>query len=84
MVYPSTEGSGRRVSRLMPMTEVIVLIAATPSQPAVSAVRAGNAMSVMLGVIFAHTGLVAFALIQPQTSCAQKMAIKARTPTLRR
>ena len=30
---------------------------------------AGCVMSVTLGVILAHTGTVAFALIQPQTSC---------------
>lgn len=53
----------------MPMTEVIVFIAETPSHPAASAVRAGWLISVMLGVILAHTGLVALALIQPHTSC---------------
>jgi len=53
------------------MTELMVLMAATPSQPAESAVRAGSAMSVMLGVILAHTGFVALALIQPHTSCMQ-------------
>lgn len=52
------------------MTEVIVFIAETPSHPAASAVRAGKLMSVMLGVILAHTGFVVLALIQPQTSCA--------------
>ena len=38
-------GSGRSVSRLMPMTEVMVLMADTPSHPAASAVRAGWVMS---------------------------------------
>ena len=52
-----------------PLPEVIVLMAATPSQPAASAVLAGSVMSVMLGVILAHTGRLAFALIQPHTSC---------------
>ena len=47
-----------------------MLMAATPSQPAASAMRAGLAMSVMLGVILAHTGRLALALIQPHTSCA--------------
>lgn len=54
----------------MPMTEVMVLMAATPSQPAVSAVRAGAVISVMLGVILAHTGTLALALIHPHTSCS--------------
>ncbi len=40
-MYPSTQGSGRKVSRLMPMTPIMVLIAAIPSQPASKAVRAG-------------------------------------------
>lgn len=39
------------------------------SAPAVSAVRAGQVMSVTLGVILAHTGTVALALIHPHTSC---------------
>ena len=60
----------------MPMTDVMVLMAATPSQPAASAVRAGYAMSVMLGVILAHTGLVALALIQPHTSCVQSRCLR--------
>ena len=47
----------------------MVLMAAMPSQPAARAVRAGAVMSVMLGVILAHTGLVAMSLIQPLTSC---------------
>ena len=47
----------------------MVLMAATPSQPVARAVRAGAVMSVMLGVILAHTGLVAMLLIQPHTSC---------------
>jgi hypothetical protein len=34
------------------------------------AVRAGQVMSVTFGVILAHTGFVAFALIQPHTSCS--------------
>ena len=46
----------------------MVLMAATPSQPAASAAAAGFVMSVMLGVILAQTGLVAAALIQPHTS----------------
>ena len=40
------QGSGRSVSRLMPMTEVMVLMAATPSHPAARAVCAGRLMSV--------------------------------------
>lgn len=40
-MYPSTQGSGRKVSRLMPMTPIMVLIAEIPSQPASKAVRAG-------------------------------------------
>lgn len=42
------------------------------SAPADSAVRAGKVMSVTLGVIFAHTGTVALALIQPHTSCTSR------------
>ena len=41
------------------MTERIVLMALIPSQPALSAARAGSTMCVMLGVIFAQTGIVA-------------------------
>jgi hypothetical protein len=37
--------------------------------PASRDVRAGAVMSVMLGVIFAHTGMVALALIHVHTSC---------------
>lgn len=33
VVYPSTDGSGLNVSRFTPITDYIVLIAATPSQP---------------------------------------------------
>lgn len=40
-MYHSTQGSGRKVSRLMPMTPIMVLIAAIPSQPASKAVCAG-------------------------------------------
>lgn len=43
--------------------------------PALSAVRAGKVMSVMLGVILAHTGTLAFALIQPHTSCGLRTFI---------
>ena len=39
--YPSTHGSGRRVSRLMPITLMMVLMAATPSHPSLRATRAG-------------------------------------------
>ena len=39
--HPSTQGSGRNVSRLMPITLMIVLIAAMPSHPAVNAARDG-------------------------------------------
>jgi len=46
----------------------MVLMAATPSQPASNAAREGMVMSVTLGDIFAHTGLVAMELIQPHTS----------------
>ena len=78
MECPSTEGSGRSVVRLMPMTEVMVLMAAMPSEPASRAVRAGSVMSVMFGVILDQTGTVAFLLIQPDTSCSrgQKIGVK--------
>lgn len=51
------------------MTDWMVLMAATPSQPAVSAVLAGVVISVVLGVLLAQTGMLALWLIQPQTSC---------------
>lgn len=38
---PSTQGSGRKVWRLIPMTLIIVLIAATPSHPVFKATLAG-------------------------------------------
>lgn len=66
--YPSTQGSGRRDDRLTPITDAMVLMADTPSHPAASAALAGSRMSVMLGVIFAQTGLVAAPLIHPHTS----------------
>ena len=47
-------------------------MAATPSHPAARAVLAGSVMSVMLGVILAHTGRLALALIQPHTSCMHR------------
>ena len=59
VVYPSTVGSGRNVSRFTPVTLRIVLIALTPWQPARNAARVGSSMRVMLGVIFAQTGFVA-------------------------
>jgi len=40
-------------------------------------------MSVMLGVIFAHTGTVAFALIQPQTSSNNAQSWPTAAPILR-
>ena len=70
-VQPSTEGSGRSVSRSTPITLRMVLIAATPSQPARSAASAGASMWVMFGVIFAHTGIVATSLTQPHTSSSR-------------
>ena len=73
VVYPSTEGSGLRVFKFTPMTDCMVLMAATPSQPAFRAVLAGKVMSVMFGVIFAQTGMLALALIQPHTSYKQVM-----------
>lgn len=38
---PSTQGSGCKVSRLIPMTLMIVLIADTPSHPVLRATLAG-------------------------------------------
>lgn len=38
---PSTQGSGRKLLRLIPITLMIVLIAATPSHPEFSATLAG-------------------------------------------
>jgi hypothetical protein len=48
------------------------------------AVRAGQVMSVTLGVILAHTGTVAFALIQPHTSCRDRAAAPGRLSLLLR
>lgn len=52
------------------MMDWIVLMAAMPSAPAFKAARAGIAMSVMFGVILAHTGFVDTSLTQP-TTCTQ-------------
>ena len=38
---PSTQGSGRKVSRFIPITLIIVLIAAMPSHPDLRATLAG-------------------------------------------
>lgn len=46
LVEDPPQGSGRRVSRLIPMTEVMVLMAVMPSHPAASAACAGSVMSV--------------------------------------
>ena len=51
------------------MTDWMVLMAATPSQPAVSAVLAGMVMSAVVGVLLAQTGMLALWLTQPQASC---------------
>lgn len=40
-------------------------------------------MSVMLGVIFAHTGTVAFAFIHPQTSSNSAQSCPTAAPILR-
>ena len=47
--------------------------AASCVRPASRATRAGCVMSVTLGVILAHTGTEAFALIQPHTSCQKEL-----------
>lgn len=39
--YPSTQGSGRNVTRLIPITLMIVLIADIPSHPELRATLAG-------------------------------------------
>lgn len=41
IAYPSTQGSGCKVSRLIPMTLIIVFMAATPSHPDLRATLAG-------------------------------------------
>lgn len=41
IAYPSTQGSGCNVSRLIPMTLMIVFIAAIPSHPNLRATLAG-------------------------------------------
>ena len=50
------------------MMERIVLIAAIPSAPPSTADCAGMVISVMLGVIFAQTGIEETSLTQPTTS----------------
>jgi hypothetical protein len=42
---PSTQGSGRSVLRLIPITLIIVLIAETPSHPDLRDILAGCKMS---------------------------------------
>lgn len=76
VVYPSTEGSGLKVFRFTPITDCMVLMAAMPSQPALNAALAGKVMSVILGVILAQTGMLAFALIQLHTSCTRARLTK--------
>ena len=68
VVYPSTVGIGRRVSRSTPMTERMVLIAAMPSQPLAKAARLGSSMWVTFGVIFAQTGILETSFTQELTS----------------
>ena len=58
-------------------------MAATPSHPASSEVRAGAVMSVMLGVILAHTGLVDLALIHPHTSSRMPQSCPIAIPMRR-
>jgi hypothetical protein len=53
----------------------MVLIAATPSQPALIAAAAGCVMSVMLGVILAHTGTLLGGPVDPPTHLAQKLTV---------
>lgn len=43
---PSTQGSGRKVLRLIPITLMIVLIAETPSHPDLREILAGCTMQV--------------------------------------
>lgn len=64
------------------MTHWMVLMAAMPSQPASSAQRAGCVMSVTLGVILAHTGMVADWLIQPHTSLISSQSWPMAMPIL--
>src|ERR1700756_4772832 len=59
---PSTSGLGVRVSRSMPVIELIVLIADTASAPPRFAARAITRMSEMFGVNLTITGVRAISL----------------------
>ena len=55
-------GRGSKVSRSMPVMELMVLMAESASAPARLAARAGRRMSEMLGVSLTITGVRAFSL----------------------
>mmetsp|Transcript_34967 Transcript_34967/g.75708 ORF Transcript_34967/g.75708 Transcript_34967/m.75708 type:complete len:312 (+) Transcript_34967:76-1011(+) len=83
VLYPSTQGSGLSESRLMPMTDWMVLMAARPSRPASSATLPGLVMSVMFGVILAHTGMFAASFTQPHTSSSRSQSWPMAAPMRR-
>ncbi len=69
-LLPSTIGRGSKVSRFMPVIELIVLIALSPSAPARLAARATTRMSVMFGVSFTSTGVRAASFTHSVIICA--------------
>mmetsp|Transcript_7961 Transcript_7961/g.22018 ORF Transcript_7961/g.22018 Transcript_7961/m.22018 type:complete len:250 (-) Transcript_7961:360-1109(-) len=83
VLYPSTQGSGARVSRLTPMMDMMVLIAAMPSMFFSRQTLAGSVMSVMFGVILAHTGTVATSLTHPHTSSSTEQSWPIAAPIFR-
>mmetsp|Transcript_1963 Transcript_1963/g.4421 ORF Transcript_1963/g.4421 Transcript_1963/m.4421 type:complete len:264 (+) Transcript_1963:366-1157(+) len=83
VLYPSTEGSGRSVFRLIPMTDMMVLIAASPSMPLSSETRPGEVMLMSFGVIFAHTGIVEASAIHLVTSCSSSQSCPMAAPMRR-
>ena len=56
ILCPFTPGSDKKLSKSIFMMLRIVLIAATPSEPAATAAFAGISIWLMFGVIFASTG----------------------------
>src|SRR5665811_1111192 len=63
-----TTGRGTRLSRSTPVIELIVLMRLTASAPPSFAALAASLMSVMFGVSFTKTGMVADAFAHPVMS----------------
>mmetsp|Transcript_13437 Transcript_13437/g.26794 ORF Transcript_13437/g.26794 Transcript_13437/m.26794 type:complete len:342 (+) Transcript_13437:913-1938(+) len=80
VLCPSTQGSGLKVSKLMPMIDSIVLIAAIPSLPASKQTLLGILISVIFGVIFDHTGIDAASVTHPVTSASSSQSCPMAIP----